>query len=65
MKLHLYYIVRKYTNPDSIKAFGELVYKSGPYKSWIEADCELDSMIHPEGYVIVSQVIDVKEEYNV
>ena len=62
MKLSLYYVARKYTNPDSIKAFGELVYKFGPFKSWNDAMYDLESLRHSEGHIIVKQVIDVVEE---
>jgi len=61
MKLPLYYVVRKYTHPDSIKAYGELRYRSGPFHSWIDAQDEIDDMRHSEGYIVVHQVIDVEE----
>lgn len=62
MKLKLYYVVRKYTNEESIKAFGEIRYHSGPFRSWPDADSDRCNYRRPEEFAIVHHEIDVEEE---
>ena len=60
MKLTLYYVVRKYTNAESIIAFGEIRYHAGPFKNWMDADSERCNLRKPEDYAIVNQNIEVE-----
>ena len=61
MKLELYYVVRKYTNLESIVAFGEIRYHAGPFKNWLDADCERCNLRKPQDYVVVHHELEVSE----